>query len=295
MTAVFVFLFIGVSVVVPTVATAATDVIRVYVDDVEIKFPDQKPFINKDNRTMVPVRFVSNALGAKVEWTENVKMVVINYEGKTILLTVGENFARIGTKKISLDTSATIVNNRTMIPLRFVSECLGGNVYWNGKEKKIFITTKLPSVNEFSGIPFKPDDLPFKGDSRPLVDSDKPTAKIRYVKPSELPIKLSNNYTIYNLTVDENYINIKMYSKSRCPAPMYMVENGKLSRSRRYTSDLQEGNIFTYKYPVQSRIEEATGDKPVDLEKISGFTLHTICEEGFRMLVIKNPLYQGGN
>ena len=100
---------------------------------------------------------------------------------------------------------------------------------------------------------------------------------------------------IYNLTVDEKYIYVKQYSKLRLPLPLYMVESGQLNRGRRYTSDLQDSAIFTFKYPVQSGLEQATGEKPVDLSEISGFTLHTIIDEGFRMLVIENPLYQGGN
>ncbi|MFY9174250.1 MAG: stalk domain-containing protein, partial [Peptococcia bacterium] len=50
-----------------TVAMAANTV-TVYVDGVRVNFPDQKAYINSDNRTLVPVRFVSEALGADVEW-----------------------------------------------------------------------------------------------------------------------------------------------------------------------------------------------------------------------------------
>ncbi|MFY9378227.1 MAG: stalk domain-containing protein, partial [Peptococcia bacterium] len=50
-----------------TVAMAANTV-TVYVDGVRVNFPNQKAYINSDNRTLVPVRFVSEALGADVEW-----------------------------------------------------------------------------------------------------------------------------------------------------------------------------------------------------------------------------------
>jgi hypothetical protein len=273
---------------------AITDEVRVYVDEVEVAFPDQKPLINADNRTLVPIRFVSQALGGGVEWFEETKTVEIKHAGETIFLTVGEKFARKGSEKITLDTTATIMGNRTMVPLRFVSECLGAYVYWNGDKRKVFITTNLPSVHEFEGIPFKPSELPFKGGSRPLERSDLPSARIQYVKTSELPVKLKDSRIIYSLTVDEKYIYVKQYSKDRSPIALYMVENGQLNRNRCYYSDLQESTIFTYKYPVQSRLEQATGDKPVDLRKIMGFTLHTLSDGKFRMLVIENPLYQGG-
>jgi hypothetical protein len=276
----------------PVLATASD--VRVYVDEVEVVFPDQKPLINADNRTLVPLRFVSQALGGKVDWFKETKTVEIKHAGETILLTVGERFAQKGSEKIILDTTATIMGNRTMVPLRYVSECLGAHVYWNGTKRKVFITTQLPPVNEFVGVPFKPSDLPFKGGSRPLERSDLPSARIQYVKPSELPVKLSPDYTIYSLAINEKYISIKQYCIARVPAPLYMVESGQLNRGRRYTSDLQDSAIFTFKYPVQSRLEQATGEKPVDLRKVSGFTLHALDDEGFRMLVIENPLYQGG-
>ena len=114
----------------PVLATASD--VRVYVDEVEVVFPDQKPLINADNRTLVPLRFVSQALGGKVDWFKEMKTVEIKYAGETILLTVGERFAQKGSEKITLDTTATIMGDRTMVPLRYVSECLGAHVYWNG-------------------------------------------------------------------------------------------------------------------------------------------------------------------
>ena len=273
---------------------AATDDVRVYVDEVEVVFPDQKPFINADNRTMVPIRFVSNALGGAVEWQADSQTVQIKHDGEILFLTVGEKFARRGNERIDIDTTATIIGNRTMVPLRFVSECLSAHVYWNTDKRKVFITTKLPPVNEFVGIPFKPEELPLVegGVTFVLERSDLPSARIQYVRPSELPIQLSPDYTIYSFDVDEKNIYIKQYCVVGVPAPLYMVEGGHLNRGRRYTSDFQESTIFTYKYPVQSRLEQATGEEPVDLRKISEFTLHAIADEGFRMLVIENPLYE---
>jgi len=274
---------------------AATDDVRVYVDEVEVAFPDQKPFINADNRTMVPIRFVSNALGGAVEWQADSQTVQIKHDGEILFLTVGEKFARRGNERIDIDTSAVIIGGRTMVPLRFVSECLGAHVYWNADKRKVFITTKLPPANEFVGIPFKPEDLPLVegGITFVLERSDLPSARIQYVKPSELPVKLKDDRIIYRLTVDEKNIYVKQYSKDGSPIALYMVEDGQLNRNRCYYSDVQESIIFTYKYPIQSRLEQATGEEPVDLRKIRGFTLHTLSDGKFRMLIVKNPLYEG--
>lgn len=118
--------------------------VRVFVDGVEVDFPDQKPFVNTDNRTLVPARFVSQALGAAVNWTDATKTVRINYKEKVICLQIGAQSAGVGETSVILDTAPTIANNRTMVPLRFVSECLGGKVCWEqvGETGMINIFTK---------------------------------------------------------------------------------------------------------------------------------------------------------
>ncbi len=109
----------------------------VFAQDITVKvnrdtvfFPDQKPFINCDSRTLVPVRFISQELGASVSWDANTQTVNINNRGTAINLTIGSKIASVGSGQVTLDTSAEIVNSRTMVPLRFVSECLGAKVEW---------------------------------------------------------------------------------------------------------------------------------------------------------------------
>jgi len=115
---------------VTSISSMAASDIQVNVNNVAVAFPDQKPFINSDNRTMVPVRFISERLGAKVDWIGETQTVKITQEGKLITLTIGSKIASVGSEQVTLDTSAGIVNSRTMVPLRFVSECLGAQVEW---------------------------------------------------------------------------------------------------------------------------------------------------------------------
>ena len=135
-------------------AEAAAASIRVFIDGTEVQFPDQKPVINSDNRTLVPVRFVSEALGAEVEWISETRTVKINYKEKTILLEIGQKQALVGTSIIMLDTKAEIMNERTMVPLRFVSECLGAVVDWEplADAAMINIFTKGQSTEEQAAI-----------------------------------------------------------------------------------------------------------------------------------------------
>lgn len=113
--------------------------VSVLVNGKEVYFPDQVPYINKDNRTMVPVRFVSESLGAKVSWDNDNRMVIIEKDNATIKLKIGENKADVNGKTVSFDTSAVLQNDRTMVPVRFISEALGAKVGWNQENKTVEI------------------------------------------------------------------------------------------------------------------------------------------------------------
>lgn len=115
--------------------------IVVMVDLHYVYFPDQQPYINKDNRSMVPLRFVAEKMGCEVDWNQETHAVTISKEGTTIILKVGENKALVNEQEKTFDTKAEVTNGRTMIPLRFISECLGAQVDWKAETTTVFIYT----------------------------------------------------------------------------------------------------------------------------------------------------------
>lgn len=105
----------------------------------EIQEPmDVAPFI-KDNRTWVPVRFVSEALGAQVDWKGDLKQVIINLEGDTLILTIGSTSLLVNGNSKLMDVAPFILESRTWVPLRFVAENLGSAVSWVGGSKEVLI------------------------------------------------------------------------------------------------------------------------------------------------------------
>lgn len=125
-----------------TSSSASDYDIKVIVDGKEVEFPDAKPYIDDESwRTLVPVRFVSEALGATVTWDGKKKEVGINGMTKDIKLVIGQTEALVGGEKIELDTEPIITKKRTFVPLRFVSEALGAKVDYNGIEHIVTITT----------------------------------------------------------------------------------------------------------------------------------------------------------
>ncbi|HHT64032.1 MAG: N-acetylmuramoyl-L-alanine amidase [Bacillota bacterium] len=103
---------------------------------------DVMPFIDAQNRTIVPLRFIGEELGYSFAWDAQAKQVAFTGNGVLIFLTVGSREAIVDGNKMLLDTEAVVKNGRTMVPLRFVLENLGVKVDFDSSTKIVNIITK---------------------------------------------------------------------------------------------------------------------------------------------------------
>lgn len=100
---------------------------------------DTEPVIESE-RILVPLRFVFESMGADVEWENSSRRAVINDGETTINFSIDNTIASInGTNKV-MDVPARLVNSRTMVPLRFLSEELGFNVLWDQESRTATIS-----------------------------------------------------------------------------------------------------------------------------------------------------------
>lgn len=107
-----------------------------------------------NNRTMLPIRFVAENLGATVTWNDSKKEVFIKSDKTEISVVIGKSEAEVTTltnridftqrdkETVALDSPAFISNGRTYLPVRFVSEKLGADVQWDNTTKTVTITKK---------------------------------------------------------------------------------------------------------------------------------------------------------
>lgn len=103
------------------------------------------PYIDPNsNRTLVPLRFISEAFGAKVDWDPLTKSVTIVLGSKRIVLQIGNEKALINGVFTQLDQPPLIKNGRTMVPIRFISESLGAKVSWDANTRAITIIFSIP-------------------------------------------------------------------------------------------------------------------------------------------------------
>ncbi len=104
--------------------------IKVFVDGQAVSF-DQAPVII-DDRTLVPMRAIFQALGSEVSWYEPTKTVTSTKDGDTFVLVIGQTgLYKNGQLVYTMDVPARIMNGRTMVPVRAIAEAFDAEVGWD--------------------------------------------------------------------------------------------------------------------------------------------------------------------
>lgn len=113
-------------------AAASASAPTVRVNGYIVEFPDAQPFIDENDRTILPVRFVTEQLGAVVSWSNETKTATIMKNGISVAITIGDAKLKVTkngeTSDVTMDTAAIIRESRTYVPIRFVAEALGAYV-----------------------------------------------------------------------------------------------------------------------------------------------------------------------
>lgn len=166
--------------------------LRVVVNGDRVTFPDAQPFIDENGRTQVPVRFVSEALGANVDWDGNTKKVTVTLNSRNVVLTIGQKIYEINNKSYQMDTVALLKESRTFVPIRFVSEALGATVTWDQNSKSVYIkfdptASPPPLPTPLAGTVKYYDGIAFND----VTDVDK-YGRITIEKSKEFVLKLAN-------------------------------------------------------------------------------------------------------
>lgn len=121
-------------------ATTSSDSIKVYIDNKIVSFDVQPQLIG--GRTMVPLRAIFEGLGATVEWNNSTQTVTAYNETTIVKATIGEYTMNVNGTAKSIDVPPMLVNDRTLVPARFVAEAFDCDVQWDGNTKTVYITTK---------------------------------------------------------------------------------------------------------------------------------------------------------
>ena len=113
--------------------------IHVTLDGYEVEFTDALP-VMIDNRTMIPMRALAELMGATVDWNNDERKITIVRAGTTVEMYVDNETAYVDGKAIEMDVAPIIINSRTRIPARYISEFLDQTVEWIPGRREVAVT-----------------------------------------------------------------------------------------------------------------------------------------------------------
>ena len=151
-----ILLSLALSIGIPFSSVCADDNITVVLNGETIEFDVPPQLI--ENRTMVPLRKIFEAMGATVEWDNDTQTVTATKGNERVIATVNNKNVYINGETKVLDVPPLIVEDRTLVPTRFVAEAFGADVEWNEASKTVEITsnsdisTKKESTNDFDAV-----------------------------------------------------------------------------------------------------------------------------------------------
>ncbi|MBU5445459.1 copper amine oxidase N-terminal domain-containing protein [Paenibacillus sp. MSJ-34] len=240
--------------------------IEVLIDGRKISFPDARPFADANNRVLIPIRFIAEGLGAKVDWVGGgAQTVKISLGDKFIQLTVGHAKALVNNAEKTFDTKAITKSDRTFVPLRFVSEALGQPVEWDSVSSWVWVGEKKIYTPEELGL--EPESIEkyeelYRGRDHLLKDMyGQNFETFQVITKDQLPIKIGD-VVIYDIWLaKDNKNNLGVQIRRAKPSfNIYYVTNNSKPRYRNAINKSLEvkhnDETITSDYKLKSQVDE---------------------------------------
>lgn len=221
--------------------------IAVYYEGNRLEFDVQPEIIG--NYTMVPARGVFEAMGAKVKWDENSNTVTVKKKKKSISMVIGENITDQDGNIIETDAVPALINDRTLISLRLVTEFLGANVEWDEYSNSVYITDKEKVVDDTWKENTGNIDLSlFKTENGNGVTINENTVEITKGGDFEVTGSTTNGMILVN-TDDRVKLRLSGTDITNPNGPAIFFENvdkGFITLTENTTNTLTDGSVSNY-------------------------------------------------
>lgn len=237
----------------------------------ELLETDVNPVI-VDGRTLVPLRAIFEALDAEVAWNAAEQTVTATKGDKVISLKIGSKDLKVNSEIKKLDVPAQIVDGRTMIPVRAISEALDAEVSWNEKSETVRIKTEvwLPSKIEVCSV--WAGDNPTKEYEwyEYTYNLDGSQREDCYVNDKTgVKENAEHSYTISEVDVDGNIVRESFYHQEGESPEITEIkynERGLLTEDYEYTYEYDQNDnlikqekddeVTVYTYDSQNRMKK---------------------------------------
>lgn len=131
-------LLVALMFLIPVQANAADNPIQLYLNSKKLE-PEVPPKIIGAGITVVPVRIVSQELGAKVDWNDQERKVKVEQGEKVIEMKIDDKVVKVNGKNEELEEAPMIVDGNTLVPIRFIAEQLGLKVGWDQVTQSVML------------------------------------------------------------------------------------------------------------------------------------------------------------
>lgn len=128
-----------------SISNANSRPVGLYMEDQKLNSP--VPPVLEDGRTLVPMRYIFEQVGAEVDWNQKTQTATAYKDGTKIDLPIGKSFAYLDGKKVNLDVGPKVVRGSTLVPIRFIGETLGFKTGWDNNTKSVLLDSKAPYGN----------------------------------------------------------------------------------------------------------------------------------------------------
>ena len=200
----------------------------------EAKELDAAPIIRND-RTMLPVRFVADSFGAVVLWNGATSTATVKTDDVEIKIVIGSPVAFVNGEDVLLDSPAFIENGRTYLPVRFVADKLGATIGWDGATSTATLTKVVGASTPVATVPTAGD---LKINTISSLNSEKPSADSHGGFSSHSGVELNfREYTEVTpdilLTTGAMYPRVKTMSDGRY---IMFYQNAQIGSNIYYTT-----------------------------------------------------------
>ena len=138
-------LILVLTMVMPSFIVFAAEPVYVTLNGLPIVYDDAKPQI-MNQRAMVPFRKTAETLGATIDWDKKTETATLRKGDRVVVHTMRTNIITVNGKASTFDTPSAVLNNRTMMPVRMLSEALGSVVTWDNATRTVNIVADNPTV-----------------------------------------------------------------------------------------------------------------------------------------------------
>ncbi len=234
--------------------------IRIVVNQQELAIEDMPPILLYD-RTLMPARAVFEALGAEVAWNAETQEVYIRRNDDVVILKADNKVANINGTEFTMDVPAKVINERTMIPVRAVSEALECTVEWDENTRTVSITEK-ETEEIVIPEPEKPEQTPIQ-DTEQKTEQQTPTQDTEQKTEQQTPTQDTEQKTEQQTPTQDTEQKTEQQTPTQSTEQKPSQENTNIAETKEYaqggTGEIPKQNIgIVHVAPPESEKQDQT-------------------------------------